>query len=63
MTIVSDQDGSVRTAERSIRSICSRSSSRPKAKHEWDLYKLVATTPADEAWRPLAEDGCPLVKA
>lgn len=34
-----------------------------ESKHEWDLYKLVATTPADEAWRPLSEDGCPLVKA
>jgi branched-chain amino acid transport system substrate-binding protein len=28
---------------------------------EWDLYKLVATIPADEAFRPLAEGGCPLV--
>jgi branched-chain amino acid transport system substrate-binding protein len=34
-----------------------------ESKHEWDLYKLVATTPADEAWRPLAEDGCPLLKS
>ncbi len=28
----------------------------------WDLYKLVATTPADQAFRPLAEGGCPFVK-
>ena len=28
---------------------------------EWDLYKLVATIPADEAFRPLADGGCPLV--
>ena len=34
-----------------------------ESKHEWDLYKLIATTPAEEAWRPLAEDACPLVKA
>jgi hypothetical protein len=33
------------------------------SRHEWDLYKLVVTNPAEEAWRPLAEDGCPLVKA
>ena len=26
----------------------------------WDLQKLVATTPADQAWKPLAEEGCPL---
>ena len=29
----------------------------------WDYYKLVSTTPADQAWRPLNETGCPLVKA
>jgi branched-chain amino acid transport system substrate-binding protein len=28
----------------------------------WDLYKLVTTTPADEALRPLAEGGCPLIR-
>ena len=34
-----------------------------ESKHEWDLYKLVTTTPAEEAWRPLSEGACPLVKA
>ncbi|MDN3564057.1 ABC transporter substrate-binding protein [Paeniroseomonas aquatica] len=29
----------------------------------WDLYKLVATTPGDEAFRPLAEGQCPLVRS
>jgi branched-chain amino acid transport system substrate-binding protein len=28
---------------------------------EWDLYRLVATIPGDEAVRPLNEGGCPLV--
>ena len=28
-----------------------------------DLYRLVYTTPADEAFRPMAEGGCPLVPA
>ena len=28
----------------------------------WDYYKLVATIPADEAFRPLADGGCPLVQ-
>ena len=32
-------------------------------KGPWDLYKLRATIPADEAFRPLAEGGCPLVKS
>jgi len=27
----------------------------------WDIYKLVATIPADQAFRPLREGGCPLV--
>jgi branched-chain amino acid transport system substrate-binding protein len=27
-----------------------------------DLYKLRATIPADEAFRPLKDGGCPLVK-
>jgi branched-chain amino acid transport system substrate-binding protein len=31
-------------------------------KGEWDLLKLVATTPADEAFRPESEGGCSLVK-
>jgi branched-chain amino acid transport system substrate-binding protein len=29
---------------------------------DWDVYKLVATVPAAEAFRPLSEGGCPLVK-
>src|ERR1700722_15899688 len=34
-----------------------------ESKSEWALYKLIGTTPAEQAFRPLAEDGCPLVKA
>jgi branched-chain amino acid transport system substrate-binding protein len=33
-----------------------------ESKGPWDYYKLRATIPADEAFRPLAEGGCPLVK-
>ena len=29
----------------------------------WDLQKLVATTPADQAWKPLSEEGCALAPA
>ena len=32
------------------------------SKGPWDLYTLVSTIPADEAFRPLADGGCPLVK-
>ncbi len=29
----------------------------------WDYYKLLATTPADQAFRPLSEGGCAMVKS
>jgi branched-chain amino acid transport system substrate-binding protein len=32
-----------------------------ESKGPWDLYKLRATIPAEEAFRPLSEGGCPLV--
>lgn len=33
-----------------------------ESKGPWDLYTLMATIPANEAFRPLADGGCPLVK-
>jgi len=33
-----------------------------ESKYPWDYYKLLATIPADEAFRPLAQSACPLVK-
>ena len=33
-----------------------------ESKGPWDDYKLIATIPGDQAFRPLAEGGCPLVK-
>jgi branched-chain amino acid transport system substrate-binding protein len=32
------------------------------SKAPWDVYQLLATVPGDQAYRPLAEGGCPLVK-
>jgi branched-chain amino acid transport system substrate-binding protein len=34
-----------------------------ESKQEWDLYKLIGTTPADEAFRPLSDHACPLIKS
>jgi branched-chain amino acid transport system substrate-binding protein len=34
-----------------------------ESKGAWDLYKQLATIPADQAFRPLNEGGCPLVKS
>src|SRR6266540_2709290 len=33
-----------------------------ESKGEWDLYKIRATIPAEQAFRPLADGDCPLVK-
>lgn len=33
-----------------------------ESKEPWDDYKLISTVPGDQAFRPLAEGGCPLVK-
>jgi branched-chain amino acid transport system substrate-binding protein len=33
-----------------------------ESKGPWDYYKLVGTTPGDQAFRPLSESVCPLVK-
>ena len=33
-----------------------------EVKAEWDLYRLAGTIEAEEAMRPLAEGGCPLVR-
>jgi branched-chain amino acid transport system substrate-binding protein len=34
-----------------------------ESKAPWDYYKLIATTPPDEAYRPLADGHCPFIKA
>jgi branched-chain amino acid transport system substrate-binding protein len=33
-----------------------------ESKGEWDFYKILATVPGEEAYRPMSEGGCPLVK-
>lgn len=34
----------------------------PESKAPWDFYKLVETIPAAQAFRPLADGNCPMVK-
>ena len=34
-----------------------------ESRGKWDYYKVAQVTPADEAWRPLAEGGCYFVKS
>jgi branched-chain amino acid transport system substrate-binding protein len=33
-----------------------------ESKGSWDVYKLLATVPGDQAFRPLQEGDCPLIK-
>ncbi len=33
-----------------------------ESKGPWDYYKLMATIPGDQAFQPLSESRCPLVK-
>jgi len=34
-----------------------------ESKSSWDVSKVIAVTPMEDAWRPLKDGGCPLVKA
>ena len=34
-----------------------------ESKGPWDYYKAIASTPADQAFRPLGQGGCPMVHA
>jgi branched-chain amino acid transport system substrate-binding protein len=55
--------GMVRVDGRKIHDMYLFEVKRPaESKGEWDLYKLLATIPGSEVFRPLNEGGCPLVK-
>jgi len=56
--------GSVRADGRKIHPAYLVEVKKPsESKGPWDYYKVRATIPAEEAFRPLAEGGCPLVKS
>jgi branched-chain amino acid transport system substrate-binding protein len=55
--------GSIRADGRKIHPAYLFEVKKPEeSKGPWDYYKLVGTTPADQAFRPLSESTCPLVK-
>ncbi len=55
--------GTIRVAGRKIHPMYLFEVKKPsESKGPWDDYKLRATIPADEAFRPLDQGGCPLVK-
>jgi branched-chain amino acid transport system substrate-binding protein len=56
------KNGQVREDGRVIRDMYLMQVKTPEeSKGEWDLVKMVATVPGNEAFRPLSEGGCPLV--
>ncbi|MBY0610901.1 MAG: ABC transporter substrate-binding protein [Beijerinckiaceae bacterium] len=55
--------GSIRVDGRAIHPMYLYEVKKPsESKGEWDMYKVVATIPTEEAFRPLSEGNCPLVK-
>jgi branched-chain amino acid transport system substrate-binding protein len=56
------KDGTVREDGRVIRDMYLMQVKAPEeSKGQWDLAKIIATVPGNEAFRPLADGGCPLV--
>ena len=57
------KNGRIREDGRVIRDMYLMQAKTPEeSRGEWDLAKIVATIPGDQAFRPLHEGGCPLVK-
>ena len=57
------KNGKVRIDGQVVRDMYLMQAKTPEeSKGEWDLVKMVATVPGNEAFRPLNESGCPLVK-
>ena len=57
------RQGRIREDGRVIRDMYLMQVKTPEeSKGEWDLARIVGTIPGDQAFRPLAEGGCPLVK-
>jgi branched-chain amino acid transport system substrate-binding protein len=56
--------GTVRADGRKIHPMYLFEVKKPEeSKGPWDYYKVRATIPAEEAFRPMADGGCPLVKS
>ena len=56
------KDGRVREDGRVIRDMYLFQVKSPEeSKYAYDYYKLLKTVPGDEAFRPMAQGGCPMV--
>lgn len=55
--------GTIRADGRKIHPVFLAEVKKPEeSKYAYDYYKILATIPADQAFRPMSEGGCPLVK-
>ena len=57
------KNGTIRDDGRMMRDMYLLQAKKPsESKGEWDLMNVVATIPAEDAFRPLSESECPLIK-
>jgi branched-chain amino acid transport system substrate-binding protein len=57
------RNGKIREDGRLVRDMyLFRVKSPEESKSRFDYYKLLATIPGDEAFRPMEQGGCPLLK-
>jgi branched-chain amino acid transport system substrate-binding protein len=57
------KNGKIRTDGRMVHDMYLAQVKTPaESKAPWDYYKILATIPGDEAFRPEKDGGCPLVK-
>jgi branched-chain amino acid transport system substrate-binding protein len=58
------RDGTLRIDGAVVRDMFLLRAKKPEQSHgEWDLLEVAETIPGKDAFRPLNEGGCPLVKA
>ena len=56
--------GKIRPDGRALHPVYLMEAKKPsESRHSWDVAKIITTTPMDEAFRPMSEGGCPLIKA
>ncbi len=57
------KNGKIRADGRMVHDMYLAEAKKPSdSKGEWDLLKINAIIPGDQAFRPLSESACPLVK-
>jgi branched-chain amino acid transport system substrate-binding protein len=57
------KDGKIREDGRMVHDMYLFEAKKPsESKSPWDLYKVLATVPGDQAFQPLSQSTCPLVK-